>query len=578
MEESILKCMCGKAFQESEFINHFKQCNQFKDEFKNFDLKVNELIKPFSKSIDKLKIIKSLLNAYREKIGKKLAIKENIIDNKIDNSPTNDLSVCQNCGKDKNLLALSCNHLICEDCFKNKVIDNFFDIIRCNICNSIITNQFQKDILKDLYEDIKSNYFFFEKNNTSLIECPKCKQINEFKPMKIDYNIKDKNLNLLSKESLEHYAKNRCLCDNCQTDFCIICLSIPYHLGKVCEDYGCIIHDYKKCRYCDMEIRENHFGPVDDVCNSSDCKERYILSCKKLLPCGHKCLGVNGEKKCPPCLDMECKDFDNKNNQEKDSYCYICYTEGLGQAPLVQASCGHCFHYLCIKKLFEEKLKSPTINFYHCLCPNCDKWFDIDSIPELQKMINNNKILYEKIKQASLKIIKLTKLDKDPKLLEPKSPWYGKKIEYALERISYYRCYICKEPYFGGIKQCGEEPKISDHWFKEKYHKENYVCNKHIKMPNIKGISNCSKHGKDYIEYKCKFCCKKANLCHNGNTHFCENCFEGKGQIEMKYYENDLPTCNKSICESGGNHPPNGEEYALGCLICNYNTEYNNEL
>ena len=45
----------------------------------------------------------------------------------------------------------------------------------------------------------------------------------------------------------------------------------------------------------------------------------------------------------------------------------------------------------------------------------------------------------------------------------------------------------------------------------------------------------------------------------------------------MKYYENELSGCNKSICESGGNHPPNGEEFALGCLICKYNTENNNE-
>ena len=577
MEESILKCTCGKTFQESEFINHFKNCNQFKDEFKNFDSKVIELIKPFTNSIDNLKILKFLLNAYNEKIGKKLVIKENIIKNKTDNSANNNLNICQNCKTDKDLIKLDCNHLICQECFRNKVIDHFFEVIKCSICNFIISEQFQRNILKEFYEDIISIYSCFEPNNSSLVRCPKCKGVNKISPSENIHNIRDKNLNFLSKELAEHYIKNRCLCNNCQTDFCIICLSIPYHLGRRCDEYICIIRHYKKCRYCDTEINEKKIGPDDDVCNSSECKERYSISCKKRLPCGHKCLGVNGEKICPPCLDRECKEFDNKYGQEKDCFCFICYTEGLGGAPIVQASCGHCFHYQCIKKLFEEKLNTPTINFYYCLCPNCDKWFDIDSIPYLQKMINDNKILYEKMKQNSLKLIKLFKLDKDPRLLEPKSPWYGKKIEYALERISYYRCYECKEPYFAGIKECGKEPKIYDHFFKEKYSSNNYVCNKHIKISNIKGINNCSKHGKDYLEYKCKFCCNKANLCHNGNTHFCDNCFEKKGKTEMKYYENELSGCNKSICESGGNHPPNGEEFALGCLICKYITENNNE-
>jgi hypothetical protein len=34
-----------------------------------------------------------------------------------------------------------------------------------------------------------------------------------------------------------------------------------------------------------------------------------------------------------------------------------------------------------------------------------------------------------------------------------------------------------------------------------------------------------------------------------------------------------LPKCDKKTCEVGGNHPPNGEEYALGCSICRNNEE-----
>lgn len=57
----------------------------------------------------------------------------------------------------------------------------------------------------------------------------------------------------------------------------------------------------KHCKYCDENINKNNIGPYDDICNSSECKERYKISCKKILPCGHKYFGINGEKFCHPC-------------------------------------------------------------------------------------------------------------------------------------------------------------------------------------------------------------------------------------------------------------------------------------
>ena len=40
-----------------------------------------------------------------------------------------------------------------------------------------------------------------------------------------------------------------------------------------------------------------------------------------------------------------------------------------------------------------------------------------------------------------------------------------------------------------------------------------------------------------------------------------------------KYSRDRLPKCSKATCEVGGNHPPNGEEFALGCSICRNNAE-----
>lgn len=46
---------------------------------------------------------------------------------------------------------------------------------------------------------------------------------------------------------------------------------------------------------------------------------------------------------------------------------------------------------------------------------------------------------------------------------------------------------------------------------------EELVCPNCCDIP----IQNCPKHGLDFIEFKCKFCCGTAQWFCFGNTHFC---------------------------------------------------------
>ena len=67
---------------------------------------------------------------------------------------------------------------------------------------------------------------------------------------------------------------------------------------------------------------------------------------------------------------------------------------------------------------------------------------------------------------------------------------------------AYYQCYKCKKPYFGGRKECGVE--IDYFEFKP----EKLVC---AECSDVGiNVKVCDKHGKDFIEYKCKFCCSVA--------------------------------------------------------------------
>ena len=450
--------------------------------------------------------------------------------------------------------------------------------MKCNICQKVIDDHVKKAVLGAEKMNELEQKALMGILGGSLVKCPypNCGEQNAFEPGKVDYNVRDDQNQIISRQAAEDYAQHRCRCGFCKKDFCINkeCNAMPYHLGKTCEEYK--HHETaKKCRFCDTEIKAFNKGPDDDVCNDKECRDRYYISCKKRLPCGHKCFGVNGERQCPPCIDKECKQFAGQFGQNKDDYCIICYSEGLGSSPMVVLSCGHYMHYTCVKKRLETKWIGPKITFNHCLCPSCNKWFDCHSVPELQKMIDENKKLYEEIKEMSLKRLKFEDLDKDPRLTDPNSPWFGKKVEFALKRLSYYMCYVCKKPYFAGRRECGNDPNMNNDDPNKNYDPKDCVCGKDANLSGVAGKTNCDKHGKDFIEYKCKFCCKIASWFCWGTTHFCEDCHKRQcnNDYVSKYPRDRLPKCNKATCEVGGNHPPNGEEYALGCSICRNNEE-----
>ena len=80
-------------------------------------------------------------------------------------------------------------------------------------------------------------------------------------------------------------------------------------------------------------------------------------------------------------------------------------------------------------------------------------------------------------------------------------------------------CSKCSEPYFGGMKECDDEQMEV-----REYKPEELVCAKCSSVSMNLGNNNCDKHGFDYIEYKCKFCCSFALWFCFGTTHFCDPC------------------------------------------------------
>lgn len=198
--------------------------------------------------------------------------------------------------------------------------------------------------------------------------------------------------------------------------------------------------------------------------------------------------------------------------------------------------------------------------------------FPIDS--SLHLKMEKNLALFEVIKKKSFERLKHEGKDKDERLTKIGDPFYQKPTEYALAIFSYYECFKCKNPYFGGLKSC--ERGMEEDKNNQDYKPEELVCANCCEIP----IDDCKKHGKDFIEFKCKFCCSVAQWFCWGSTHFCESCHKKQcsGDYVSKYGVDKLPKCpGEKKCPLKFSHKPNGEECALGCSLCRNYVENNKD-
>ena len=88
-----------------------------------------------------------------------------------------------------------------------------------------------------------------------------------------------------------------------------------------------------------------------------------------------------------------------------------------------------------------------------------------------------------------------------------------------------------------------------------------------------KGLKECKKHGKDFIEFKCRYCCSLALWFCWGTTHFCEPCHKKAGKLRNISMDK-VPKCKgPGKCPLGGDHKPNFYEYCMGCAVCRNDKE-----
>ncbi|KAK9891458.1 hypothetical protein WA026_014691 [Henosepilachna vigintioctopunctata] len=314
------------------------------------------------------------------------------------------------------------------------------------------------------------------------------------------------------------------------------------------------------CRFCSATGTSGLLA-IGNVCADQECQEYSKTACTKLLNCGHMCGGIIDEANCLPCLHG-CTNDPNLR-QDADDMCMICFTEALSCAPAIQLKCGHVFHLHCCKAVLMKKWAGPRITFSFSQCPICKENMEHPTLEELLEPIQK---LLKDVKRKALMRLEYEGLHTVDAIVIPGARFYNDASSYAMDRYAYYVCFKCNKAYYGGEARCDAEVG-------ENYDPTELVCGA---CSDVARAQMCPKHGTDFLEYKCRYCCSVAVFFCFGTTHFCNPCHDDFQRV-TNLAKSELPNCptgpkakqlEGDECPLHIKHPPTGEEFALGCGVC----------
>jgi len=316
------------------------------------------------------------------------------------------------------------------------------------------------------------------------------------------------------------------------------------------------------CRFCG-----NQTLALNGVCADEVCRQFASTACSKVLSCGHFCGGLNSDENCLQCLRSECsKDL----KQDAEDVCMICFTDTLSSAPVVKLDCGHLFHFHCCESLLKNKWNGPRITFGFLNCSICKVEM---SHPSLEKYLSPLRELQQEVRRKASQRLEYEGLSFCEAIISEGSRFFSKPVDFAISKYAYYLCYKCNKAYYGGEIRCELEADLKDN-----FEERELVCGA---CSDVTRAQICTKHGTDFLEYKCRYCCSVAVYFCFGTTHFCRTCHDDFQRI-VGVPKHTLPSCpagpgaqklQGTECPLHVIHPPTGEEFALGCGVCrNANT------
>ena len=332
--------------------------------------------------------------------------------------------------------------------------------------------------------------------------------------------------------------------------------------------------------------------------------ENPFQFCNKQLECGHNCKGVAGENECLPCLKAECIQraidaYDafmeqpelsrrgsnpprgslNMSTKDKKPPCLlinaaetelggICFTSELGEEPCVRMICGHVFHANCTLMMLTHRWTTTKITFGYLDCPSCKQEMMIDyRVPILTAKLIQQLRLKEQVLESSIQMAIEEGYDKTGRVVTEGDIYYRKLAEFSLKNCTFYECFDCGQPYFGGMEDCLQAMQNEN-----ELQKEDLLCKKCLTNEMGFGLAICEKHGNEFIDWKCMYCCSLATfICAGGTGNYCTPCHNDAmaGRLNPKSQCVGGKECPIGVPK----HPiagrdPKTARFPLGCSLC----------
>ncbi|EPY26211.1 hypothetical protein AGDE_11485 [Angomonas deanei] len=217
---------------------------------------------------------------------------------------------------------------------------------------------------------------------------------------------------------------------------------------------------------------------------------------------------------------------------DEEPVCTLCFCEFEGDG--ITLDCGHCFHKDCVEqwvaKWDQFVEKAEHIVFTNAVCPGgCKHLLRHPSVPQSAKI----NALYKKIRLLASPILKAMGPTK------------------VIDDLLFYICNKCGEPFYGGEKICFR--MLSSEPLKRK---EDVLCDACVMD------FKCKKHCRNFVLYKCQYCCNPATHRSFATRYMCDACEKRWEKSEP----DEIPCPGASKCPLGGNHE-NGS-FPIGCALC----------
>ena len=185
------------------------------------------------------------------------------------------------------------------------------------------------------------------------------------------------------------------------------------------------------------------------------------------------------------------KRIDGEMTKYEDK-CLICYEDITSETPITLECCGISLHYECLKGYIQSGFgnNGTRITLKQLSCLLCRNPMKHKAASDLFK---DTQALYDKVSKIALKTLKDEGKFNDGAVQNRNGEYYNNPAGYAMKLYAFFLCYNCKEPYYFGSNQCGDDETENNTNPSDRRCKKCDISSKWIK-DNTQQCPKCHRH------------------------------------------------------------------------------------